>query len=76
MAKQNLGSTSLSVQGDRKYVNDLKALAARRGISLAELTRLAMDTVYGEELKALAIFFDNTVAYKQHMLSEENKVHS
>lgn len=73
MAKPNLGSTSLSVQGDRQYVNHLKALAARRGISLAELTRQALDKIYGEELLALEIFFDNGVASKQHLLPVENE---
>ena len=74
MAKENLGSTSLSVRGDRKYVNDLKALAARRGITLAELTRQAMDKAYGDELKALEIFFAESVPNTEHELHEENMV--
>lgn len=74
MAQENITSTSVSVRGNREYVNQLKALAAKHGISLAEFTRHALDTVYGEELEALAIFFADSVAYKQQTLPEENKV--
>lgn len=62
------GSTSISVKGDRIYVQKLKALAAIKGISLAKLTRLALDASYGEDLQGS--FFVNDVASKQQMSNE------
>jgi hypothetical protein len=70
MAKPKLKSTSVSVRGDREYVNTLRALAAKRGITLAELTRRALDTEYGDEVEAMSSFFANDVAYKQQSLHE------
>lgn len=70
MAKPKLKSTSVSVRGDREYVNTLRALAARRGITLAELTRRALDTQYGAEVEEISSFFANSVASKQQTLHE------
>ncbi len=48
-----VSSTSVSIRGDREYIGHLKALAALKRTSLADLTRAAMDRTYGEELKHL-----------------------
>lgn len=71
---QTLKSTSVSVAGDRAYVHILRALAARRGITLAKLTRDALDAAYGKEVEALELFFADSVADKQQTLLEENMV--
>lgn len=60
-----LKSTNVSVEGDRDYVQVLKQLAARRNITLAKLTRMALDTVYGDEVQEM-IFFNQAVAQKLH----------
>jgi hypothetical protein len=70
MAKPKLKSTSVSVRGDRDYINTLRALAAKRGITLAELTRRALDEAYGDEAEAMSSFFANDVASKQQTLHE------
>lgn len=61
MRKTDMGSTSVSVKGDRRYVMTLKALAAKHNITIAELTRRALDKAYGEELKAFDAIFDESV---------------
>lgn len=59
-------STSVSCRGDRQYILLLKALAAKKGISLAQLTRDALDNTYGDELQSTADFFVvSDVASKQ-----------
>lgn len=64
-------STSVSVKGDRQYIQQLKALAAKHNISLAELTRRALDLAYGDELKGASAFFAaSSVASKQQMSNE------
>lgn len=73
---QTLKSTSVSVTGDRAYVHILRALAARRGWTLAKLTRVALDAAYGDEVKAMEIFFADGVADTQQTLLEENRVTS
>jgi hypothetical protein len=53
-----LTSTSIPVKGDRKYVMTMKALAAKRGTSVAALVREALDDNYGDELRPLQALFD------------------
>lgn len=53
-----LTSTSIPVQGDRKYAMLMKALAAKRSTSVAALVRKALDDHYGGELRALLALFD------------------
>lgn len=65
-------STSVSVKGDRQYVQKLKALAALKNISLARLTRDALDTVYGHELEQS--FFVDGVASKHQTSNGSNEV--
>lgn len=73
MTKTELSSTSISVKGDRQYVLRLKALAALQNISLAELTRRALDAAYGEVLQAQAVFFDtSSVAQKLQSFDSGN----
>jgi len=65
-------STSISCRGDRAYVLRLKALAAIKGISLADLTRQALDRTYGNEIEGQSAFFDaQSVASKQQMSNEQ-----
>lgn len=64
-------STSISCQGDRRYVAMLKAVAAKQGITLAELVRRGLDQQYGDELEQVSEFFDaNGVASEQRMMQE------
>lgn len=64
-------STSISCSGDRQYVALLKAVAAKRGITLAELVRRGLDAQYGDELEQASEFFDaNGVASMQQMNPE------
>lgn len=66
-------STSVSVIGDREYINLLKALAATKGISLAKLTRDALDNAYGNELETFVAFFDaSSVAQKPQKMRKRN----
>lgn len=64
-------STSISIRGDKPYVQQLKALAAIKKTTLADLTRRALDAMYGEELQAIADFsFAEGFASKQSSLPE------
>ncbi len=52
-----ISSTSIPVKGDREYVMTMKALAAKKGTSVAALVREALDEVYGSELLPFAELF-------------------
>jgi predicted DNA-binding ribbon-helix-helix protein len=44
-------STNVSIRGGKPLVLALKAVAAARGITVAELVRDAVDKQYGDELR-------------------------
>lgn len=57
----NAGRTTVSVslKGDKQYIQILGLLAKRKGLTIGELVREATDTVFGSDLEKLtsAIFF-------------------
>jgi len=68
-----MASTTVSLAGDREFVLLLKALAASKGITLAKLTRGAIDAMYGDELNSLTeIFAASSVAHKQQIMRASN----
>jgi hypothetical protein len=47
----NRTSVSVSCRGDRAYVQALRALAATRGLDMADVVRKALDTTFGGDIK-------------------------
>ena len=62
-------STNISCYGDNHYKRLLSTVANKKGIKVAELVRNALDTVYGDELKAAEIFLSGGV----HESSQQGK---
>lgn len=57
----------ISVKGNKRYIQLFKALAAKRGTTVAQLVRHALDTVYGDELSNIEDFFiANDDAHTHH----------
>jgi hypothetical protein len=57
-----MASTTVSIQGDKTYRDALSALARKKGKTMAEMVRDAVDARYGGELKPFLIFFAEGVA--------------
>lgn len=53
-------STAVSLRANRPYVQSLRALAEKKGVTVADLVRDALDAQLGEELKSFVIFFANS----------------
>lgn len=60
-------TTSIYVRGDRTFLRRIKALAAKRGETISDLVRNSIESVHGDELRAMdASFFASDTAHTQH----------
>lgn len=50
-------STTVSIEGDRAYVDAFSAVARARGTTMAKLVRQAIDASYGKEINRALLFF-------------------
>lgn len=50
--------TTVPLQGTEEYKQALKALAGTKKLKLGQLIRIAVENVYGHELKPYLDFFD------------------
>lgn len=50
------GSRSISISGDRRYVDAVHLVARSRGTTSARLVREALDKLYGSELSKFIAF--------------------
>lgn len=57
---QSNGSRSISIRGDRRYVDAVHLVAKRRGTNSAALVREALDKLFGEELAECQSFLANS----------------
>jgi hypothetical protein len=57
---------SITVKGDARFKASLKTVAAQHGTSIKDLVRLALDTVYGDDLTRAAVFFESSGDKKHH----------
>lgn len=64
---------SISLVGDRNYVNALSALAHKRNKRIGDLVREALDAQYGDELKELVSFFENGDASVHQMMLNKSR---
>lgn len=53
-----VNTISISVQGDRKFVEVMRFLAAKRNTTMAELVRTALEEAYGKDIAHIASIFD------------------
>lgn len=70
----NRSTTALSVRGGKPYVQAIRALAEKRGTSIGEMVRQALDAQLGAELERFVIFFtqDGTeIFHSEHVKSKE-----
>lgn len=69
-----LPSIAVALAAEKEYTQALKTLAARRNCRVADLTRAALDKVYGDEISAeinrQKSFFDADVARVQSLCLE------
>ncbi len=71
-------STAISVAGDKKYIAAIRALAVRRGDTIAALVRKALDAAYGTELQPILSFFESdetSVSQRGARASKKVSVH-
>jgi hypothetical protein len=61
----NKTTTNISVRGNRNFINGVRMLAAAKGMAIADVVRLALDTTYGEELARHVRFFEENDASLQ-----------
>lgn len=61
MAKAKRKSTMISINGDRAYVQAVKALAMQKDMTIAALVRDALDRVYGKQIKSAGAIFLQSV---------------
>lgn len=52
-----IGTTTIPVKGDFTLRKALRLAAAKRGITIAELVRNAIDDAYGDEIAKPLVFF-------------------
>lgn len=65
---------SVSVYGDRDFLNALAVLAKQKNTRIGRLVRQALDDKYGDELRAIsASFFASSDVSKHHLMHEENE---
>lgn len=66
-------TVSVSLKGDKEYIQTLGLLAKRKGVTIGELVREATDTVFGADLDRLtsAIFFAESGSDQNHSKSIE-----
>jgi hypothetical protein len=71
----DMRATNLSCYADDKYKAALNALAARRGIKVAQLVRNALDAFLGDEINAIQgqIFLPQDVHKWTNKTAEEQK---
>ena len=50
-------TTAIYIRGDRTFLRRMKALAARRGETVSDMVRNAVEKVHGDELRAVDSFF-------------------
>jgi hypothetical protein len=50
-------TVSVSLSGDQAIISFLRAIAAKRGKTIGEIVRFAIDATYAEDIAALSIFF-------------------
>lgn len=68
---------SVSVYGDRDFINALAVLAKQKNTRIGRLVRQALDDKYGTELRAIsASFFSSSDASKHHLMPETTEVKS
>lgn len=60
-------STSISVKGDRAYVELISAYARLKKMTVAELVREAIDKQHGQALSELAIFVEYIAPQKEQL---------
>ncbi len=59
---------SISLQGNRNYKDAINILARRKGVSMGDIVREALDQVHGDELKEIeALFFAQSETRMSHM---------
>lgn len=51
---------SVSLEADKSYIQALRMLAAKRGVTVGKMVRDAVDSALSEDLKPLGIFFANS----------------
>lgn len=64
-----MSSLTVPCLADNTYKQRMKVYAAERGVSMAAMTRLALETVYGENFDNevdVASFFAKSGAYENH----------
>lgn len=67
-----IGTTTIPVKGDFTLRKALRLAAAKRGITIAELVRNAIDDAYGEEIATSPVFFTQdglSVIHMEHVQS-------
>lgn len=69
---------SVSIAGNRDYLDALKALALRRRKRVADLVREALDSSFGKEIEReisdSASFFAHSDTYKYQQFTKESEV--
>lgn len=69
--------TTISVEGDKAFANQLKKLAALREQTVGQLVRSALDKAYGDDLVRLAESpFFTTGDASTHRISEKASTHA
>lgn len=59
-----MATTIIRIEGDKRYTQMLKAIAAQRGCTVAQLVRDAVDSTHGDSLRQQAVLFSAmTVRY-------------
>jgi hypothetical protein len=53
----SVSAIAVSISADRAYIKALKAVAAQKGITVAELVRIATDATFGDQLEPHLRFF-------------------
>ena len=71
--KKDVPTTSISVRGDKKFKAKVAMLAAQRNESVADVTRNAIEMTFGNELKQLDSFFEESDTSKYQLLHKGYK---
>lgn len=60
-------STAVSVRATRIYIKAFRELAERKGKSMADLVRIALDKEYGDEIQHWVSFFESADYKNSHL---------
>jgi len=69
--KKGRRMTTVSVKGDRKYIQDLAVFAKVTGEEVGELVRRAIDKVYGEKIAHVSMLTGSVHSEASALISDD-----